>query len=313
MRIGLDIMGGDHYPHAPIAGFASVSPILAPAVEVVLIGDQALIAQELEKQAAAYARYSIVHAPDVITMEDKPAHAIVQKAHSSISRGLAMVKSGEIDCFISAGSTGAVMAGAVIMLGCVEGILRPTVGTFFPNVKGASLVCDVGANLEAKAEHLVQFGILGALFLQCTNRVANPTMGLLNVGEEKKKGTAVLQQAYELFQAQTHFPFVGNMQGWDINSGSADVFVCDGLIGNILLKYGESFYSLLKPRLPHDPLVDGYNFEAVGGLPFLGIKGNVIIGHGISGSTAFHNMILRAVEVLQADLLAQIAKAFKLP
>ena len=312
MRIGLDIMGGDHYPYAPIEGAFLWSSEQDADTTLVLIGEPNTIESELAKYHLAPSfRFEILPSNQVIEMDDHPAKAILSKVNSSISVGLMALKKGEIDCFISAGHSGAMLAGSVLVLGTVPGVQRPTVSAVFPSKNNPiSLVADVGANTECKPEHLVQFAQLASVFLKETLQIENPRVALLNIGEEKKKGTPLQLQSYSLLEQTPGINFVGNMQGWDIIEGRAEIYVCDGFTGNILLKFGESMYGFFKPKLPNDPDIERFNFEAVGGLPFLGVNGNVILGHGISGPVAFKNMLLQAVRVVRSGLVRKIAETF---
>ncbi len=312
MRIGLDVMGGDFVPQAPIAGVASVLPVLPADAQLVLLGDQAVITAELARQGIAIdpSRVQIVHAPSVIGMHEHAAKAFTAKQDSSIAVGIGLVKQGKLDAFISAGNTGAMLVGSVIALGTIEGVLRPTIGAFYPSKSGYAMFCDVGANTDCKPEMLVQFGMLGSVFMREVMHIDNPRVALLNIGEEPTKGNQVAQAAYQLFDAQRdRLNFIGNAEGRDMNRSMADVYVCDGFTGNILLKFGESFYDLMKEKLPHDEHVEEFNFERVGGLPILGVKGNIIVGHGISSPLAFHNMILRAADIVHTQLPAKIERA----
>lgn len=311
MRIGLDAMGGDRMPHAPVEGAVAALPELPDEARVVLYGDPEIVAPEIAKHAGGD-RLELVAAAEVVDMDDHASRAIVQKPDSSIAVGLKALKAGEIDAFISAGHTGAVMAGAVITLSCADGVLRPTVGAFMPsaNARGWVFMADVGANPDAKPDNLAQFARLASLYLKEVWQIENPSVKLLNIGEEKSKGNQTAIKTYELLEAQDDLNFTGNAQGWDILKGGAEIVVCDGFTGNVLLKYTESLYHFMKPKLEGDPLLEQFDAERVGGLPFLGVKGNVIIGHGISGPKAFKNMILRAVEVARSNLLNRIANVF---
>lgn len=310
MRIGLDVMGGDHYPHAPVAGAIQYARQVDSDAVLVLIGDPDLIHAELKKHDASASEFVIVAAPDVIAMDDHPSKAVVSKPHSSINVGLRMLREKQLDAFVSAGNTGAMLAGSVLMLGCIGTVQRPTVGTLVPARGKFSFLCDVGANMDCKPDHLLQFAQLGSMFMREVMQVSHPRVALLNVGEERKKGGSMVQQAYELMEQQSGLNFIGNAQGWDLLRHSADVYVTDGFVGNVILKYSESFYDYLKPRLPDDPEVENFNFELVGGLPFLGVAGNIIIGHGISGPRAFDNMIRRAVDLCRSRLLQSFERAF---
>jgi len=313
MRIGIDTMGGDFVPQNPLQGVALALPSLAPEVEIVLIGDP----QRLEAEAPRYGialngQVRILPATQVIGMDENPARAVVQKADSTINVGIQALKEGQIDAFISAGNTGAVVAASVLKLGNLPGVSRPTLGAFYPYGDNQySLICDVGANVDCKPEHLVQFALLGSVYMRAVMGVSNPRVALLNIGEEPSKGNLLAQQAYALLQENPHIHFVGNAEGRVLPKGFADVYVTDGFVGNILLKFGESLYELLREKVPPNPVLERINYENIGGLPFLGTKGNVIIGHGISSPKAFRNMIFRALMVIQARLSERIAEAFQ--
>lgn len=312
IRIGIDIMGGDHYPHAPVEGVVSWSADHSHDAEVILIGDQAVIETELSRYSLPdHFRYQIRHTADKVTMND-PSKAVIAKTESSMFVGLQLVKSGDIDVFVSAGHSGAMLTGSVLILGTIAGVDRPTVTAVFPSKgKNITILSDVGANTECKPEHFVQFARLCNVFLKDTLGIEAPRVALLNVGEEKKKGLLLHQTAYQMMEETPDLNFIGNMQGWDIIAGNADIYICDGFTGNILLKYGESMYNYFKPKLPHDPDIERFNYENVGGLPFLGVNGNVILGHGISGPLAFKNMLLQAERVVRSGLVRKIAETFR--
>ncbi|MDX2061487.1 MAG: phosphate--acyl-ACP acyltransferase [Bacteroidia bacterium] len=310
MRLGIDVMGGDLYPHAPIAGVKRVQPDLGTEVEIVLVGQEEVIKAELEQQGLASFNYPIVHAAEVVGMSEHPAKAIQGKPNSSISVGLDLVKSGQLDGFISMGNTGAMTAGAVLKLGLMPGLARPTIGAFYPKSGQYSLIADVGLNTDCKPEQLQQFALLGSVFMQTVMHVERPRVALLNVGEEKSKGNQAAQQAYALLEADPRIHFIGNAEGRDLEAGKADVYICDGFTGNILLKFAESLYHFMHQKLPNDPDVEALNFEAIGGLPLLGVGGVVMVGHGISGPEAYRNVILRAAEVVRTGLIGQLQATF---
>jgi glycerol-3-phosphate acyltransferase PlsX len=303
-------MGGDHVPQSPIAGVKSVLPLLGKDTRLTLVGPQDVIAAELAKQGLAAGQFDIAHANDVIGMDEHPAKAFMLKQNSSIAVGLTLVKEGNLDAFISAGNTGAMLVASVLTLGNIEGVQRPLLGALYPYKGQYSLLADVGLNSDCKPEQLAQFGHIGSIFMQAVWKVTKPRVALLNIGEEKSKGNQLAQQTYPLLAANDKINFIGNAEGRDFNKGHADVYVCDGFVGNIVLKLVESFYPLLKEKAPNDKDVEAFNYEHVGGLPILGINGNVLIGHGSSGPLAFHNMVLRATEVVQSDLVGKIRRAF---
>jgi glycerol-3-phosphate acyltransferase PlsX len=313
MRVGIDILGGDYFPVAPLEGVLLAQKEIQydRTKEIVLIGDEALI-QQFEEEHQVTLDFPRIHASEAITMEDNPAKAIMAKRNSSIVVGLQALKEGKIDAFISAGNTGAIIAGSVLILGTIPGVIRPTLGVIYPPLLGSkpTLLCDVGANTDCKPEYLAQFAQLGSIYMRSVYKVERPEVAILNIGEEATKGNQVVRTAYQLMEKDRTLNFVGNIEGRHIIKNKVDVLVCDGFVGNILLKYGESFYLLFKQKLPDDPLLDKFNFEKIGGLPLIGVEGIVIIGHGISGPKAFKNMILRAFEVAERQLISHLKEQF---
>lgn len=312
MRIGVDIMGGDYWPQAPIEGAVHAKKELGDAVTIVLIGDEKIIRDELSRHDLPVSDFELVHTDEHIGMEESPTRSIGQKSRSTINVGIGLVKAGKIDGFVSAGNTGAMLVASIVGLGKIAGVNRPTIGVLFPSLgHDLSLVCDVGANVDSKPETLVQFGILGSIFMQTFRQIDNPRVALLNVGEEESKGPAVLQAAHQLMKTESRINFQGNAEGRDIYNGVADVYVCDGYTGNIVLKFGESLYDVLKPRYPSDEFIEEFNFENYGGVPILGIKGISIIGHGISTGKAIAKMIRNAANCAEHDLVGRIEAAFQ--
>lgn len=315
MRIGIDVMGGDYAPLAPLKGCLKALSKLDKNTQIVLFGSKKEILQNDFKDSVInyvnLGKYDIVDCPEIIQMYDHPAEAIKRKPSSSIVVGLQAHKNGEIDAFISAGNTGAMLVGSVLILGKISGLQRPTISALYPLPSGFSLICDVGANLDCKPEHLKDFAVLGSIYMKAVFHIDKPRVALLNVGEEKGKGNQQVKEAYELLENTEGIHFIGNAEGRDINRHLADVYVCDGFVGNILLKFGESFYDLFR-KLKGDDLgiLQKFNFEAYGGTPFLGINGNVMIGHGISSEFAFENMILKAEELVNSQLVQKIKSYF---
>lgn len=313
IKVAVDAVGGDHYPQNPVQGaIQAVSE--DKNLVVILVGPEQMIKDELVKQEYAGDRISVFHAPDIITMDDSPASAVKSKPQSSIPVGLTLHAKKHCDAFVSAGNTGALLAASAFILGRLDGVMRPTISTVFPTVDGFRLMVDVGANLEAKPEMLYQFALMAEVYAHYVMGIETPRIGLLNVGEEEEKGTETIRKAYDLLRA--HPRFVGNIEGRDILAGAADVFVCDGLVGNILLKFGESFpdaLSLLvkktmaKHQLPAEQarVIGGilkealaeFDYQAVGGVPFLGVNGVSLVGHGGSTALAIKNMIHSAVKM----------------
>jgi glycerol-3-phosphate acyltransferase PlsX len=312
MRIGVDIMGGDYAPAAPIEGAILARTALGARAEIVLIGDEALIHAELKARGQAPEAFSIVHTDQAIGMDESPTKAVASKPRSTINVGIGMVKQKLLDGFVSAGNTGAMLVASVMGLGKIPGVMRPTIGVMIEIGDGKkALLCDVGANVDCKPEVLYQFGILSKVFLESVHKIANPRIGLMNVGEEEGKGPEVIKAAYSLMKASDKFQFIGNVEGRDIYRGHADAFVCDGFTGNVVLKFGESMYELLKGRFPGDDFIETFNFENYGGVPVLGVKGISIIGHGISTAKAVESMIASAVLAAESNLVSKIEAAFE--
>lgn len=312
MRIGVDIMGGDFWPEAPVLGAILARRELPEGVSLVLIGDKDTILKEFERQGADPKSFEIVHADQYVGMEESPTKALVQKPASSINVGIGLVKKKHLDGFVSAGNTGAMLVASIMGLGKIGGVNRPTIGVIFPSQDGAStLLCDVGANVDAKPETLYHFGVLASTYMKHVMKVENPRVSLLNIGEEKSKGPQVVQSAFQLMEDSPLINFIGNVEGRDIYKGKADVYVCDGYTGNIVLKFGESLYDVMRSRYPSDEFIETFNFERYGGVPILGINGISIIGHGISTGKAIANMIHTAVEAVQSQLVEQVTAAFQ--
>ncbi len=261
MRIGLDIMGGDFFPQEPVLGALKAYEALAGKADIVLVGDESMIRKELNSNGKPTNLFEIAHTEEYIAMDENPTRAIAGKPASSINLGLQLVKSGKMDAFISAGNTGAMLVGSILGLGNIEGVIRPAIGTLFPNESGKfSLLIDVGANIDSKPEMLNQFGVLGSIYMREVLKFGNPKVALLNIGEEKSKGPASIQAAWEKMNTNPSINFCGNIEGRYLYKGDADVYVCDGFVGNLLLKFGESFYDIMKSRVPNDPYVEVFNF-----------------------------------------------------
>ena len=238
--------------------------------------------------------------------------ALKEKKRSSIAVGFHLLATGKIDAFISAGNTGAMMVGAFYSIGAIEGVLRPTIASIIPKSNGGSgLLLDVGLNADCKPEQLNQFALLGSLYAHHILNVADPRVGLVNIGEEEGKGNLLAQATYPLLKANPEINFVGNIEGRDVLLDKADVMVCDGFTGNVILKLAESFYEITKEKAITDEYFERFNFENYGGTPVLGVAKPVIIGHGISQATAFKNMIILAEKMIASDLLAKMTASFK--
>jgi glycerol-3-phosphate acyltransferase PlsX len=311
MKIGLDVLGGDHAPHANVMGACLALQEVSSDVRFVLIGDENQIKAELNGAHTDADRFEIVHAPDVITMHDHPTRAIPQKPNSSIAVGFELLANKQIDAFCSTGNTGAMLVGSIYKINTVPGIIRPCITTTLPAIDGSqSILLDVGSNADCKADVLYQFAVLGAVYMKSVFGVENPRVALLNIGEEESKGNLVSVAAHKLMAESDEINFIGNLEGRDLFMARAEVVVCDGFTGNIVLKEAEGIYELMRMRGIHDEYFERFNYENYGGTPVLGVKGNVIIGHGISNEKAVKNMLLHARDVAQSGLSQRINEAF---
>lgn len=319
IRIALDAMGGDHAPQVPVAGAVEALRRLPEPCEIQLVGRQAEVQGALAELDASPGRIRVVDAPEVIEMADKPLAAIRSKRKSSIRVGLELQKAGEADAFISAGNTGAVMAGSTLLLGLHPGVDRPAIGAVLPSRAKPTLVLDAGANVDCTPRELRGFAHIGAVYARDVLDRAHPTVGLLNIGEEEEKGNEAVRAAFELLQQETGFRFAGNVEGRDILSGAVDVVVCDGFVGNVLLKFSETIAHLFEELLKREvepAVLKGEGMQRVfrvldyaeyGGAPLLGVRGVAIICHGQSPARAIKNAIGVAVHAVQAHLSQHIA------
>jgi len=312
MRIGIDAMGGDYAPKAVVDGVLLAREWVTSEVELVLFGDVEQLEKEFKAKGEEVANYEIVHCSEVITMNDHPMSGITKKPNSSISVGFQHLASGKIDGFASAGNTGAMMAGTMTFIKTVPGLVRPAIAAYIPvNETQFNLVLDAGLNSDCKPEVLVQYGVLGSLYSQYVLGVDNPRVALLNIGAEAEKGNLLAKTTHELMASSQDFNFVGNIEGNELFSNKrADVVVCDGFVGNIVLKEAESFYMIAKKRGIQDPYLDRFNFEHYGGTPVLGVNAPVIIGHGISNGRAINSMIRQTGRVIASSLCAKFKQAF---
>jgi glycerol-3-phosphate acyltransferase PlsX len=311
MNIGLDMMGGDFAPLEAVKGAAEFLSTSTANVHLTLIGNEDQIKTHLKDHPIPSDKYTIVHAAEVIEMNEHPTKALKEKKQSSIAIGFHLLASGKTDAFISAGNTGAMMVGALFSIKAIEGVMRPTIGAYLPREDGSlGLLVDVGLNADCKPENLNQFAILGSLFAKHILNFDEPKVGLVNLGEEEGKGNILAQAAYPLLKENKQINFVGNVEGRDILLNKADVFICEGFTGNVILKLAESIYDIVKRRNIHDEHFDRFNFEQYGGVPVLGVAKPVIIGHGISHSLAFKNMIRIASRMLEIDLMGKMKASF---
>ena len=311
MKIGLDMLGGDFAPLEAVKGVLRYLNEGGCADRLVLLGDEAVIADLLRTHGIPTDELTIVHAPEAIDMHEHPTKALKEKRSSAIAVGFGLLAAGRIDAIISAGNTGAMLVGAMFSIKPLPGILRPTIGAYMPRENGSlGFLLDAGINADCKPEHLVQFATLGTLFVKHILGIEDPRVGLLNIGEEEGKGNILAQAAYPLLKECEGIRFIGNIEGRDILMDKADVMVCEGFTGNVVLKLAESVYDIVKRRNIRDEYFDTFNYETYGGVPVLGVEKPVIIGHGISGAEAFHNMILMAERMIDNDLPGLIREAF---
>lgn len=312
-NIGIDIMGGDKAPKVTLEGSAKALPDLGEDTRLYLIGPEQIINDFLESNGlAGNNRLVVVDAQEAIGMHEHPVKALQQKRNSSLAVGFGLLAHQKIQGFASAGNSGAVMVGAINALKPIEGVMRPCVVSAFPQKgDGHNILVDVGINVDAKPEMLLQFAKLGEVYSRLVYGVEKPRIALLNTGEEEGKGSLLYQKAFEILKNSKDITFVGNLEARDFYENRADVTVCDGFTGNVFLKQAEAFYNLLQYRDVKDPFLDKFNYERYGGTPILGVNGNVILGHGVSGSTAIANMILATEKVAQARLSENITKVFK--
>jgi len=311
MNIGLDMMGGDFAPLEAAKGIRLYLSEHTGDVTLFLFGDEAQLAPLLIQEGIAADKIQVVNAPQVIGMHEHPTKALKEKQQSSIAVGFHYLASHKIDAFISAGNTGAMLVGAMFSIKVIEGVLRPTIATVIPKENGKTgLLLDVGLNADCKAENLNQFATLGSLYARHILGIENPRVCLLNVGEEEGKGNILAQAAYPLLKQNSLINFTGNAEGRDILLDKADVMVCEGFTGNVVLKMAESIYDITHAKHIEHEFLDRFNFEYYGGTPVLGVAKPVIIGHGISQSKAFKNMIAVAAKMVETDLMSKMKASF---
>lgn len=311
MNIGLDMMGGDFAPLEAIKGIKLFRE-LGENIMLTLFGDEKEIDTLINEHGLNRNMLNIINTSQVIDMHEHPTKAMKEKPDSSIAVGFQYLATGKIDAFISAGNTGAMMVGSLFSIKAIEGVHRPTIGAYMPRENGKlGWLLDAGINADCKPENLVQFAILGSLFAEQVLNIQNPRVGLVNIGEEEGKGNILAQAAYPLLKEEPSINFIGNIEGRDVFIDKADVMVCEGFTGNVILKLAESIYPLIQNRGIKDEFFDMFEFEQYGGVPVLGVNKPVIIGHGISEARAFKNMIEIARKMIEKDLLGKIKTRFK--
>ena len=309
-RIGLDVFGGDYAPAVTLESLSLLIPELRADEILVLFGDEQIIRAHLETHPEIAPYIEVVHAPDVIGMGEKPIKAFQAKPQSSVVKGFEYLKRGKTDAFASAGNSGAMMVGAVHVINTIPGVIRPASVVMIPKISGGySILLDVGTNPDAKHDVLFQYGLLGSVFANTVLKIENPKVGLLSIGEEEKKGNLLVQSTYPLMKEAANYNFIGNVEGRDLFNDKADVVVCDGFTGNIVLKQIQAMYRIMEKRGLLDDYFSRFNYELQGGSPIIGINGNVILGHGISSALAIKNMVLMARDLAVSKLNQRINEA----
>lgn len=331
MRIAVDAMGGDNAPEAVIEGTLSAVRAAEGDLHVALFGPEDRVHDLLEAHdGSADLPIQVVDAPDVIGMGESPASAVKRKQQSSIHLGLGAHKAGKVDAFVSAGNTGAVMAASIFTLGRISGVERPSIVGYFPTLRGSSIVVDIGTNVDCKPEHLVQFARMATVYTRHVLKIDEPSVGLLNIGEEPGKGNEQVKAAYDLLSETDDVHFKGNVEGGDLLTYASDIIVCDGFVGNILLKFGESMTTVLSKMTQQEmerqslapeeqklvagvlgEVRKGFDADERGGAPLLGVNGTVVIGHGRSNAAAVTQMIHTAADMVRKDVVSALTKAFQ--
>jgi len=325
--IAVDAMGGDNAPKEIVKG--AVGALADERVNILLVGAEDIIKNELTAYTVDSERIKIVNAASVIGNDEQPTSAIRKKKDSSIVVGLNLLNDGQAQAFVSAGATGALLTGATLLVGRIKGVDRPALGTLLPNEKGFSFLIDSGANVDAKPNYLLQFAKMGSIYMENVNNIEKPRVGLLNIGAEREKGNMLTKEAYGLLES-SDVNFIGNIEARDVPSGAADVVVCDAFTGNVLLKYTEGFakamMGMLKKELMSSAvakigalmakgalsnLKKSFDYREVGGAPFLGLKALVVKAHGSSDAKALHSAIKICAEFAQKDTVIKISESMQ--
>lgn len=330
MRIAIDAMGGDFAPHSPIEGAFLLDKETRGKNQLIVLGDENQIHSELKKHHFYQPKnITVIHTSQVVEMSDQPTIALKQKKDSSMMRGLQMHRNGEADAFVSAGNTGAQMVGSTFILGRIKGVQRPALASFLPTEGGVVLLVDVGANVDCRPSHLLQFAIMGSIFISYIYGIEAPRVGLLSIGEEKSKGNELVFNTHALLQKNVP-GFIGNVEGRDILRGKADVIVMDGFVGNSILKFAESifgvfgssfkrslgknFFSLLGGMMVKHAFRDmksSFDYQEYGGVPLLGVNGISVICHGRSTGKAIKNAMKVAVNMSEKQVNLHIFEELK--
>ena len=311
MNIGIDMMGGDF---APLEAVKGVQQYLGQTENnLFCIGDETQLNELFNSHGISSPFLHIITASEVIGYHEHPTKALKEKPNSSISIGFQLLATGKIDAFLSAGNTGAMLVGAMFSIKPIKGVMRPTIATLLPKLKGKTgILVDVGLNADCKPEQLNQFGVLGNLYAKHILNIENPKVGLLNMGEEEGKGNILAQATYPILKENSNIDFIGNIEGRDLFNDKADVIVCDGFTGNIILKAAEAMYDAAAHQgHGNDSFFSRYHFENYGGTPILGVNKPVIIQHGISNAKAFCNMIKLSEKMVQSKFCEIITTNFE--
>lgn len=312
MKIGIDILGGDFAPEATVLGSILAIKDIPPETKLVLIGDEKVITSICARENIDCSVFEIIHTTEFIAMGDYPARAFALKPDSSIVTGFKLLVQGKLDGFASVGNTGAMMVGSTQVIKVVPGVIRPCITASFPRPdQKPMLVLDVGINPDCRPDVLYQYAILGRIYAQHVLNTPDPRIGLLNIGSEEEKGNLLTKASFQAMKESKDFNFIGNLEANDLFSEKADVLVCDGFVGNVMIKQAEAFYTMIRKRKIKDTFFEQFNFENYGGTPILGINAPVVIGHGISNDIAVKNMILHTVDVINGKICEKIKEAFK--
>lgn len=321
-------MGGDAGPSVVVPGAEEALASGPSDLDLILVGDASGIRSYLTRGESD--RLRVVHASEVIGMSEPPAAAFRKKKDSSIAVGTRLVKEGEADGFVSAGNTGAVVASSLVNMGRLAGVSRPAIATLWPSKRGGAVVLDVGANHECVPKNLLQFGVMGSMYARHHLKIPAPRVGLLNIGEERSKGNELVKESYQLLERDPGINFVGNVEGRDVFDGAADVVVCDGFVGNVILKFSESIFSFLS-HMVRDEIRKGVvakagallmrgaftnvktqlDYAEYGGAPLLGVNGATIISHGKSSPRAIKNAILAATRSVSEQINEHIEESLR--
>lgn len=331
VKVAVDAMGGDHAPDEVIKGTIDALNV-SQEIEVLLVGDEAVVKPLLSNYKYDEKRLSIVHASEVITNDESPAFAIKRKKDSSIVVAQRLVREGKADAFVSAGCTGAVLVGGQVLVGRIKGIERPALAPLIPTVKGFSLLIDCGANVDAKPSNLVQFAKMGSIYMENIIGKKNPTVAIVNIGLEEEKGNRLVKETYPLLKECKDINFIGNIEAREIPNGYADVVVCEAFVGNVILKMyegvagaligkiKETMMSSMKTKLGAVLIKDElkktlktFDTSDYGGAPMLGLKGLVVKTHGSSKAKEIKQSILQCVAFKRQDIPGKIAEAIKVP